>query len=144
MNDMSNWIVRANPDQFRIHDFIRDHGFVEYRQTDKWEEGDIIYLYITGDDAKRVEYKMIVERANIPYNESFDDRAYSLLNPPNTWTDTDKAVRFKLIKRVENNELSYKKLCEHGYVGKNGRPLPMTSNRRLSDETSSYIESYFK
>ena len=100
--------------------------------------------YITGDDAKRVEYKMIVERANIPYNESFDDRAYSLLNPPNTWTDTDKAVRFKLIKRVENNELSYKKLCEHGYVGKNGRPLPMTSNRRLSDETSSYIEKYFK
>ena len=95
MNDMSNWIVRANPDQFRIHDFIRDHGFVEYRQTDKWEEGDIIYLYITGDDAKRVEYKMIVERANIPYNESFDDRAYSRLNPPNTWTDTDKAVHQK-------------------------------------------------
>ena len=141
---MSNWIVRANPDQFRIHDFIRDHGFVVYRQTNKWEEGDIIYLYITGGDAKRVEYKMIVKRTNIPYNDSFDDRAYSCLNPPTEWAVTDKAVRFDLIKRVESDELSYRKLCEHGFVGKNGRPLPMTSNRRLSDETSSYIEGFFK
>ena len=141
---MSNWIVRANPNQFRIHDFIRDYGFVEYRQTNKWEEGDIIYLYITGGDAKRVEYKMIVKRTNIPYNDSFDDRAYSCLNPPTEWAVTDKAVRFDLIKRVESDELSYRKLCEHGFVGKNGRPLPMTSNRRLSDETSSYIEGFFK
>jgi hypothetical protein len=143
MNDMSNWIVRANPDQFRIHDFIRDYGFVEYRKTNKWEEGDIIYLYITGK-AKRVEYKMIVERASISYNEAFDDRAYSLMNPPSTWLDSDIAVRFKLLKRVESDELSYRELCNHGFVGKNGRPLPMTSNRILPVETASYIESFFK
>ena len=140
---MSNWIVRANPTHFRIHDFIKDYGFVEYRQTNKWEEGDIIYLYITGR-AKRVEYKMIVERANIPYNEAFDDRAYSLMNPPSTWLDSDIAVRFKLLKRVESDELSYRELCNHGFVGKNGRPLPMTSNRILPVETASYIESFFK
>ena len=29
-------------------------------------------------------------------------------------------------------------------VGKNGRDLPMTSNRRLSDETVKYIDSFFK
>lgn len=139
---MSNWIVRANPDQFRIHDFIRDHGFVEYRQTDKWEEGDIIYLYITGD-AKRVEYKMVVKRANIPLKDAYDDRAYSSKNPPSTFLESEVFARFSLIKRVENNELSYKKLCEHGYVGKNGRPLPMTSNRILPIETASYIESFF-
>lgn len=140
---MSNWIVRANPTQFRIHDFIKDYGFVEYRQTNKWEEGDIIYLYITGK-AKRVEYKMIVERASIPYNEAFDDRAYSLMNPPSTWLDSDIAVRFKFLKRVESDELSYRELCNHGFVGKNGRPLPMTSNRILPVETASYIESFFK
>ena len=140
---MSNWIVRANPTQFRIHDFIKDYGFVEYRQTNKLEEGDIIYLYITGK-AKRVEYKMIVERASIPYNEAFDDRAYSLMNPPSTWLDSDIAVRFKFLKRVESDELSYRELCNHGFVGKNGRPLPMTSNRILPVETASYIESFFK
>lgn len=140
---MSNWIVRANPNRFRIHDFLRDYGFVEYLQTNKWEEGDIIYLYITGD-AKRVEYKMIVDRANIPYNEAFDDSAYSLTNPLSAWLDSDIAVRFKLLKRVESDKLSYSELCSHGFVGKNGRPLPMTSNRILPAETASYIESFFK
>ena len=140
---MSNWIVRANPERFRIHDFLRDYGFVEYLQKDKVEEGDIIYLYITGK-TKRVEYKMVVERANIPARESIDDSSYSKRHETTTFLDTDFAVRFKLIDRVETDELCYKKLCEHGFVGQNGRPLPMTSNRRLPDETAKYIESFFK
>lgn len=139
---MSNWIVRANPKRFRIHDFIEKYKFVEYLQTDKWEEGDIIYLYITGD-AARVEYKMVVKRANIPFKDAYDDSAYSLTNPPLTFLDSDIFARFELIKRVDKAELSYKNLCAHGYVGKNGRPLPMTSNRILSDETAKYIESLF-
>ena len=140
---MSSWIVRANPERFRIHDFIRDYGFVEYLQTDKVDVGDTIYLYITGKNAKRVEYKMVVERTDILPRDAFDDRPYSKTNQPTTMVDTDRAVRFKFISRVETNELCYKKLCEHGFVGKNGRNLPMNSNRCLSDETANYIESFF-
>ena len=140
---MSNWIFRANPERFRIHDYLREYGHVEYLQREKVEEGDIIYLYITGK-VKRVEYKMVVERANIPFIEAEDDSSYSLRNPHETFLATDQFVRFKVIGRVETNELCYKKLCEHGFVGKNGRYLPMTSNRRLSDETVRYIESFFK
>ena len=139
---MSNWIVRANPKRFRIHDFIEKYKFVEYLQTDKWEEGDIIYLYITGDSG-RVEYKMVVKRANIPFKDAYDDSTYSRRNPPLTFLESDIFARFELIKRVESPELSYKNLCAHGYVGKNGRPLPMTSNRILPDETAKYIESFF-
>lgn len=139
---MSNWIFRANPKRFRIHDYLRDVGHVEYLQREKVEEGDIIFLYITGK-AKRVEYKLVVERANIPFIEAEDDSSYSLRETPATFLDTDVFVRFKLIGRVETNELCYKKLCEHGFVGKNGRYLPMTSNRRLNDETTKYIESFF-
>lgn len=140
---MSNWIVRANPNRFRIHDCLKDNGFVEYLQRDNVEEGDIVYLYITGK-AKRVEYKMFVDRVNIPYIEAVDDSAYSLRKPLETFLVSDQFVRFKLIERVETNELCYKKICEHGFVGKNGRILPMTSNRRLSDETAKYIDSFFK
>ena len=141
---MSNWIFRANPERFRIHDYLRDFRHVEYFQKEKVEEGDIIYLYITGK-VKRVEYKMVVERANIPFMEAEDDSSYSLRKPIETFLVNDQFVRFKLIgKRVETDELCYKKLCEHGFVGKNGRYLPMTSNRRLSDETVKYIDSFFK
>jgi len=59
-----NWIFIASLKQFRIHDFIRDFGFVEYLQKNKIQEGDIVYLYITAP-YKRVEYKMVVERANV-------------------------------------------------------------------------------
>lgn len=134
---MSTWIVRANPSQFRIHDFIRDYGFVEYRQTiKKMKEGDIVYLYITGDD-KRVEYKMVVERANIPLSEAFDDSSYSLENPP-SGNDLDYCIRYKKIARVETDELCYKKLVEHGFT------YTMQSDRPVNEETKAYIESIFK
>lgn len=91
---MSTWIVRANPSRFRIHDFIREYGFVEFRQTMKFQEGDIVYMYITAP-SKRVEYKMVVEQADIPLSEAYDDSAYSLLKKPTTFVDSDRFVRFR-------------------------------------------------
>ena len=120
-----------------MHDFIRDYGFVEYLQKNKVQEGDIVYLYITAP-YKRVEYKMVVERANISSHDAFDDRAYSLLNKPTTLMDSDKVVRLKYIDRVQTNDLCHQKLREHGFN------MTMQSNRLLNDETAEYIESFFK
>ena len=132
-----NWIFIASLKQFRIHDFIRDFGFVEYLQKNKVQEGDIVYLYITAP-YKRVEYKMVVERANISSHDAFDDRAYSLLNKPTTLLESDKVVRLKYVDRVQTNDLSYQKLREHGFA------LTMQTNRLLNEETADYIESFFK
>ncbi len=135
---MSNWIFRANPSQFRIHDFIRNYGFVEYLQKKNVQEGDIVYLYITAP-AKRVEYKMVVEKTNISSREAFNDTPYSLINKSTTTKDSDKVVRFlKIAKRVKNDNLCYKKLWEHGFH------YTMQNDRELPDETAAYIDSYFK
>lgn len=135
---MSNWIFRANPSQFRIHDFIRNYGFVEYLQKKNVQEGDIVYLYITAP-AKRVEYKMVVEKTNISSREAFNDTPYSLINKSTTTNDSDKVVRFlKVAKRVMNDDLCYKKLCEHGFH------YTMQNDRELPDETAKYIDSFFK
>ena len=115
-----NWIFIASLKQFRIHDFIRDFGFVEYLQKNKVQEGDIVYLYITAP-YKRIEYKMVVERTNISSHEAFDDRAYSLLNKTTTLLESDKVVRLKYVDRVQTSDLSYQKLREHGFA------LTMTS-----------------
>lgn len=134
---MSNWIFRANPSQFRIHDFIRNYGFVEYLQKKNVQEGDIVYLYITAP-AKRVEYKMVVEKTNISSREAFNDTPYSLINKSTTTNDSDKVVRFlKVAKRVMNDDLCYKKLCEHGFH------YTMQNDRELLDETAKYIDSFF-
>jgi len=132
-----NWIFIASLQHFRLHDFIRDYGFVEYLQKNKIQEGDIVYLYITAP-YKRVEYKMVVERANISSHDAFDDRSYSLLNKPTTLLESDKVVRLKCIDRVQTNSLCYQKLREHGFN------MTMQSNRLLNEETTEYIESFFK
>lgn len=132
-----NWIFIASLKQFRMHDFIRDFGFVEYLQKNKVQEGDIVYLYITAP-YKRVEYKMVVERANISSHDAFDDRAYSLLNKPTTLLESDKVVRLKYVDRVQTNDLSYQKLREHGFA------MTMQTNRLLNEETANYIECFFK
>ena len=134
---MSTWIVRANPSMFRIHDFIRDHGFVEYLQKKKFHIGDIVYLYITAP-SKRVEYKMFVEKIDITPDEEFDDRSYSLINKSTTTYDSDRVVRFKNIARVKTDELCYKKLLEHGFK------YTMQSDRPVNKETEAYIEGFFK
>lgn len=135
---MGKWIFRANTSRFRIHDFIRDYGFVEYLQTRKVQIGDIVYLYITAP-YKRVEYKMIVERTDIPLCKAYDDSAYSLLNPPTSFVDSNVFVRFrKITDRVKNDELCYKKLMEYGFN------YTMQSDRPVNDETAAYIDSFFK
>lgn len=132
---MSTWIVRANPARFRIHDFISDNGFVEYNQKMRFCVGDTVYLYITAP-YKRVEYKMVVERIDIPLSKAFDDSSYFLVNPI-PLLDDDVFVRFKCIARVQTDELCYKKLLEHDFN------YTMQSDRQINSETEAYIERFF-
>ena len=134
---MSTWIVRANPSRFRIHDYFRDHEVVEFRQTMKFQEGDIVYLYITAP-YKRVQYKMVVWLADIPLSETWDDFVYSLREKPTTFVDSDRFVRFKKIAYIDTDELCYKKLLEHGFK------YTMQSDRPVNSETEAYIESFFQ
>ena len=110
---------------------------MEFRQTMKFLEGDIVYMYITAP-FKRVEYKMVVERADIPLSEAYDDSAYSLLKKPTTFVDSDRFVRFRNIVHIETDELCYKKLLHHGFT------YTMQSDRPVNSETEAYIESFFQ
>ena len=132
-----NWVFIASLNRFRIHDFIRDYGFIEYVRKNNVQDGDIVYLYITAP-YKRIEYKMIVENANVSSHDAFDERSYSLLKKPTTLMESDKVIHLKFIDRVQTDELSYNKLREHGFK------TTMQTNRKLNEETVQYIESFFK
>ena len=90
---MSNWIFRANPSQFRIHDLFMIMGSWNTFRKKTCKKGDIVYLHITAP-AKRVEYKMVVEKTNISSRDAFNDTSYSLINKSTTTKDSDKVVRF--------------------------------------------------
>lgn len=59
---MKYWIVPSKDSTFRISDAIKaQNGLVDWR-TDKFSEGDIVFIYKTIPE-KRIHYKMEVQKS---------------------------------------------------------------------------------
>ena len=63
---MTNWIFISNPNRFRMDDWLRVNQFIEFVQNNNVQVNDIVYLYTTSP-VQRIEYKLIVDKINIPY-----------------------------------------------------------------------------
>ena len=133
---MKHWIFISSTKRFRMHDWLNDNDFVEFVQRNKVEVNDIVYLYTTAP-VQRIEYKMIVEKINIPIDEIVDDSAYSLDSNPGTLNRGTLYVRLKLIKKVENPLLHLNFL--RGY----GLRSSMQSALTISGDLLDYIETKF-
>lgn len=48
-----------------MSDWLAENDFVEFKQTNKLNVNDIVYLYTTAP-IQRIEFKMVVERIDIP------------------------------------------------------------------------------
>ena len=72
---MTYWIFISSTKQFRMHDWLASNEYVEYVQRNKVQVNDIVYLYTTAP-VQRIEYKMVVDRINVPLDEIIDDSAY--------------------------------------------------------------------
>lgn len=136
---MKHWIFISSPKQFRMHDWLAINEYVEYVQRNKVQVNDIVYLYTTAP-VQRIEYKMIVDRINVPYDEMIDDSAYSLRDEPTEVRfDMDTLfVRLKLIKKVETPLLHLNFL--RGYGLRSSMQSALTVSGGLLD----YIESKFQ
>lgn len=136
---MKHWIFISSPKQFRMHDWLATNEYVEYVQRNKVQVNDIVYLYTTAP-VQRIEYKMIVDRINVPYDEMIDDSAYSLRDESTEVRfDMDTLfVRLKLIKKVETPLLHLNFL--RGY----GLRSSMQSALTVSGDLLEYIETKFE
>ncbi|MBQ3576047.1 MAG: hypothetical protein IJA28_01350 [Coprobacter sp.] len=132
---MKYWIFISSTKRFRMHDWLSSNDYVEYIQKNKIEVNDIVYLYTTAP-VKRIEYKMVVDRINVPYEEMIDDSAYSL-NPDIKINKEDVCVRLRLIKRVSTPLLHIDYLREYGLRSS------MQSAFTVSGELLDYIDSKF-
>ena len=81
---------------------------------------------------------MIVERINIPLNDTVDDSAYSLKQGPTKYDKNAKFFRLKLLKKVDNPKLHLDCLRDHGVTSS------MQSNLKVSGDLLDYIEEQFK
>ena len=132
----NNWVFIVNPSHFRMKDFLEKYDFVEFSQRNKVHLNDIVYLYLTSP-VKAIKYKMIVERTDIPLEETFDDSEYSLPKNPRKSQTIGLWVRLRLLETTDDNNLSLDELKSHGM-----RAL-MKSNFKVSGELLDYIDSFF-
>lgn len=113
---MKYWIVPSNDSTFRIGDAIAgQNGLVDWR-TDKFSEGDIVFIYKTVPE-KRIHYKMEVMKVKMIFEDAMEQEAY--------WTDKELYysgfisfyARLKLIEEYADDVLSLQHLHDHGYQG---------------------------
>lgn len=134
---MTNWIFISNPNRFRMDDWLRVNQFIEFVQNNNVQVNDIVYLYTTAP-VQRIEYKLIVDKINIPYEYGIDDYDYSL-EPESRERNKGKLLcRFRLIKKVEQPLLHLSKLREKGLRSS------MQSPFKVSGALLDYIENCFK
>ena len=134
---MTNWIFISNPNRFRMDDWLRVNQFIEFVQNNNVQVNDIVYLYTTAP-VQRIEYKLIVDKINIPYEYGVDDYDYSL-EPESRERNKGKLLcRFRLIKKVEQPLLHLSKLREKGLRSS------MQSPFKVSGALLDHIENCFK
>lgn len=134
---MTNWIFISNPNRFRMDDWLRVNQFIEFVQNNNVQVNDIVYLYTTAP-VQRIEYKLIVDKINIPYEYGIDDYDYSL-EPESRERNKGKLLcRFRLIKKVEQPLLHLSKLREKGLRSS------MQSPFKVSGALLDHIENCFK
>lgn len=122
-----------------MNDWLNANDFVEYVQRNKVNVNDIVYLYTTAPIC-RIEYKMIVEKIDIPLSESVDDSAYDIRTneQKNKRSINDKFIRLGLLKKVDNPKLHLDCLRAIGLKSS------MQTNLKVSGDLLKYIEEQTK
>ena len=133
---MDNWIFISSPKRFRMDDWLKANQFIEFVQNNNVQVGDYIYLYTTAP-VQKIEYKLIVDKINIPYEYGIDDYDYSLEPESRERNKGKQLCRFRLIKKVDQPHLHLSKLREQGLRSSMQAPF------KISGQLLDYIESYF-
>ncbi len=133
---MATWIFIANPNQFQMAKCLLECGFVEYFQRNKVCVNYIVYLYSTAP-IKRIEYKMIVEKTNIPLKDAYNDRRFSLLAKPRSHEQSDLFFRLRFLKAATTPKLGLDELRKHGLNSSMQGPM------KVEGELLDYIDSQF-
>lgn len=133
---MNYWIRAYNNQRFRVADFIHDNGFIDWGMRNRFEKGDIVFLYATAPES-RITFMMEVTSVALTCEEIVNDESYYISQQYfENWL-RHKAdhlyVRYSFLKEFHTSELSLAKLRENGMQGTPRSP------RKLWSETVDYI-----
>ena len=132
------WLKPADPDKYDIQGAFDEFGFIDFSQKNyKYNLNDTVFIYSSGDERK-VRYKTIAERVNIPYEEVADDTKFHKTIDVGG-SKEDKYVRLRLWKEADDDSLSYENLKKNGLKSFIQSPL-IIKDQELIDYLNSCFE----
>lgn len=135
MRAMEHWIFITSPLSFKMDKCLSEFGFVDFRQRNKLAVNDIVYIYVSSP-VQEIKYKMIVERINIPYEDTVDDSPFDVHIKP--LEPLQYYSRLRLLQQTDAPELHLSYLRKHGLASN------LQSNIKVSGELLDYIDSFFE
>lgn len=138
---MNYWIRAYNHKRFRVADFIRDYGFIDWEMRNRYEVGDIVFLYATAPES-RLTFMLEVTRVEMDFKNTADDGAYYISQQYyEQWMACGrhrKYVRYEFLKSLDSPALKLEFLREHGLSGAPRSP------RRMCPELADYVMSHLR
>lgn len=138
---MNYWIRAYNHKRYRVADFIREHGFIDWEMSNKFEMGDIVFLYLTAPDS-RLTFMMEVSSVNMDWNDIAKDEEYYLSQEYfDQWQSRRnevKYVRYDLLKELFSPSLTLE------YLKENGLSAAPRSPRKLQPVTIDFVLSHLE
>ena len=131
---MQNWIFITSPLSFKMDKCLSEFGFVDFRQRNKLSVSDIVYIYVSSP-VQGIKYKMIVERMNIPYEDTLDQSPFYVHERP--LKPLQYYSRLRLLQQTDTPKLHFSYLRKHGLASN------LQSNIKVSGELLEYIDGFF-
>ncbi len=130
-------MISANQSRFNHKEAFILNGYIDWKQSVKYNIGDIVFIYDTIPH-QRIKYKAVVEKIDIAFDEITDDKEF--------WKDTKLYEsskvgvysRLRLQDYVDSPSLDLKHLKENGLLAPPQHPIKL-KNRNLFE----YINSKF-
>ena len=118
INESEEWLIPANPKYYDIVNCFNDTDEIIWKQSSNIHINDIIYLYVA-EPYSKIMYKCKAIEVDIPYD--YKDKNVSM----------KYVMKIKLLKRLDNNNYSFKYLNDLGIKAIRG---PRKISKDISDK----------
>ena len=112
---MKYWIIPANSKRYDYVSAFEKQEFIDWTKNQKYEIGDIVYIYCS-KPFQKIMYKTMIEKIFISSNAEVNDKEFWCNKEEFEKNKYQKKefVRLKLLNYVNNDSLSLERLMKNG------------------------------
>lgn len=138
---MSTWVIASNPATYNAEASLQTNGQMDWVTNNKFELGDIVYVYEVIPPRGRggIVYKLEVAADDITMATKIDDRLFWAGGVyPKDLESFPRIFRLKLLGEAEDDVIPLRELKKRGFTAPQGLANSLDANRSLIE----YIEDF--